>query len=151
MPMPALAPSRHRSPMEMPAVPPPDRVPMIEAPPPMSEPSPTTTPWLIRPSTLEVPSVPALKLTKPPATTTAPGRSARRAEGPRVEVDEAGVHPHGAGREVRAEPHPGRVGDADPVGQHVVGEPREAVEPQHVEAGERQDRQRPPRVRGHPP
>ena len=33
---------------------------MIEAPPPMSEPSPTTTPALIRPSTIEAPSVPAL-------------------------------------------------------------------------------------------
>jgi hypothetical protein len=42
------------------SVPPPDRVPMVEAPPPMSEPSPTTTPWLIRPSTIEAPSVPAL-------------------------------------------------------------------------------------------
>ena len=42
--MPALAPSRQRSPMETTSVPPPDRVPMIEAPPPTSEPSPTTTP-----------------------------------------------------------------------------------------------------------
>ena len=33
---------------------------MIEAPPPMSEPSPTTTPAEIRPSTIEAPSVPAL-------------------------------------------------------------------------------------------
>ncbi len=54
------------------AVPPPERVPMIEAPPPMSEPSPTTTPWLIRPSTIEVPSVPALKLTKPSCMTVVP-------------------------------------------------------------------------------
>ena len=45
---------------------------MIEAPPPMSEPSPTTTPWLIRPSTIEVPSVPALKLTKPSCMTVVP-------------------------------------------------------------------------------
>ena len=33
---------------------------MIEAPPPTSDPSPTTTPAEIRPSTIEVPSVPAL-------------------------------------------------------------------------------------------
>ena len=33
---------------------------MIEALPPTSEPSPTTTPALMRPSTIEVPSVPAL-------------------------------------------------------------------------------------------
>jgi hypothetical protein len=33
---------------------------MIDAPPPMSEPSPTITPALMRPSTIDVPSVPAL-------------------------------------------------------------------------------------------
>jgi hypothetical protein len=33
---------------------------MIDAPPPTSEPSPTTTPAEIRPSTMEEPSVPAL-------------------------------------------------------------------------------------------
>jgi hypothetical protein len=33
---------------------------MIERRPPTSEPSPTTTPALIRPSTMEAPSVPAL-------------------------------------------------------------------------------------------
>ena len=60
---------------------------MIEAPPPMSEPSPTTTPCEIRPSTIEAPSVPALKLTKPSCM-------------------------HGrAGGEVGAEAHPVGVGD----------------------------------------
>ena len=54
------------------SVPPPDRVPIVDAPPPMSEPSPTTTPWLIRPSTIEVPSVPALKFTNPSCMTVVP-------------------------------------------------------------------------------
>ena len=58
--MPALAPSRQRSPTEICCLPPPDSVPMIEAPPPMSESAPTTTPAEIRPSTMEVPRVPAL-------------------------------------------------------------------------------------------
>ena len=70
--MPALAPSRQRSPIEITVVPPPDSVPWIDEPPPMSEPSPTTTPALIRPSTIEVPSVPALKLTKPSCMTVVP-------------------------------------------------------------------------------
>ena len=60
MPMPAFAPIRQRSPTEIVSLPPPDRVPMIDAPPPTSEPSPTTTPAEIRPSTMDVPSVPAL-------------------------------------------------------------------------------------------
>jgi hypothetical protein len=60
MPMPAFAPIRQRRPTDTTALPPPDSVPMIEAPPPTSEPSPTTTPALIRPSTIEAPSVPAL-------------------------------------------------------------------------------------------
>jgi len=47
-------------------------VPMIEAPPPMSDPSPTTTPALIRPSTIDAPRVPALKLTKPSCMTVVP-------------------------------------------------------------------------------
>ena len=72
IPSPALAPSRQRSPIEMTAVPPPDSVPMIELPPPMSEPSPTTTPAEIRPSTIEAPSVPALKFTKPSCITVVP-------------------------------------------------------------------------------
>jgi hypothetical protein len=45
---------------------------MIDAPPPMSVPSPTTTPAEIRPSTIDVPSVPALKLTKPSCMTVVP-------------------------------------------------------------------------------
>ena len=45
---------------------------MIEAPPPTSEPSPTTTPAEMRPSTMEVPSVPALKFTKPSCMTVVP-------------------------------------------------------------------------------
>ena len=74
--------AEQRSPMVTRSVPPPERVPMIEAPPPTSEPSPTTTPGVIRPSTIE------------------------RAEGAGVEVDEALVHDGGALGQVRAEPHP---------------------------------------------
>ena len=48
MPMPAFAPSRQRSPIEITCWPPPDSVPMIDAPPPMSESQPTTTPDEIR-------------------------------------------------------------------------------------------------------
>jgi hypothetical protein len=72
MPRPALAPSRQRSPSEMTCAPPPESVPMIEAPPPTSEPSPTTTPAEIRPSIIDAPSVPALKLTKPSCITVVP-------------------------------------------------------------------------------
>ena len=46
---------------------------MMDAPPPMSEPSPTTTPCEMRPSTIEAPSVPALKLTKPSCMIVVPG------------------------------------------------------------------------------
>ncbi len=46
---------------------------MIDAPPPTSEPSATTTPPEMRPSTMEVPSVPALKLQKPSCITVVPG------------------------------------------------------------------------------
>ncbi len=67
-----MAPSRQRLPTEMTCVPPPDSVPMIDAPPPTSEPSPTTTPAEMRPSTIELPSVPALKLTKPSCMTVVP-------------------------------------------------------------------------------
>ncbi len=45
---------------------------MIDAPPPMSLPSPTTTPCEMRPSTMDAPSVPALKLQKPSCMTTVP-------------------------------------------------------------------------------
>jgi hypothetical protein len=56
----------------MTSLPPPDRVPMIDAPPPTSEPSPTTTPAEIRPSTIDAPSVPALKFTNPSCITVVP-------------------------------------------------------------------------------
>ena len=46
---------------------------MMDDPPPMSEPSPTTTPAVMRPSTMDVPSVPALKFTKPSCITVVPG------------------------------------------------------------------------------
>ena len=72
MPSPELAPSRQRLPTEITSLPPPDSVPMIDAPPPMSEPSSTTTPAEIRPSTIDVPSVPALKFTKPSCITVVP-------------------------------------------------------------------------------
>ena len=45
---------------------------MMDAPPPMSLSASTTTPWLIRPSTIDGPSVPALKLTKPSCMTVVP-------------------------------------------------------------------------------
>ena len=44
----------------------------MDAPPPTSVPSPTTTPDEIRPSTIDVPSVPALKLIKPSCITVVP-------------------------------------------------------------------------------
>ncbi len=79
----------------------------------MSEPSPTSTPCTIRPSTIEVPT---------------------RAG---VEVDEALVHHGRAGGQVRAEPHPVGVGDPHTGGHHVVGHPGELVHPVHrqVSAG----------------
>ena len=89
--------------MEMTSLPPPERVPMIEAPPPMSEPSPTTTPAEMRPSTIEVPSVPG------------------------VEVDEALVHHGGADGQVRAEADPVGVGDPHAAGHHVVDHAGELV------------------------
>ena len=105
--MPAFAPSRQRSPTEITSVPPPDSVPMIEAPPPTSESRPTTTPAEIRPSTIE------------------------RAQGARVVVDEALVHHGGAGGEVGAQPHPVGVGDPHAGREHVVDHPRELVHPVH--------------------
>ena len=61
---------------------------MIDAPPPMSEPSPTTTPWRDAPL------------------------HHRRAQRAGVEVDEALVHHGGALGEVGAEAHAVGVGDA---------------------------------------
>ena len=83
---------------------------MIEAPPPTSEPSPTTTPATMRPSTIEVPSVPALKLTKPSCMTVVP--SARCAP-----------------RRTRS-PSAMRT----PVGHDVVEHPRELVDAVHADA-----------------
>ena len=65
IPSPELAPNRQFRPIEMTTSPPPDRVPMVEAPPPISDPSPQKTPAEILPSIMAAPSVPALKLTKP--------------------------------------------------------------------------------------
>ncbi len=44
----------------------------MDAPPPTSEPLPTTTEAEIRPSTMETPSVPALKFTNPSCMTVVP-------------------------------------------------------------------------------
>src|SRR5947208_1510922 len=72
MPMPAFAPTSDPLPMEIRSRPPPDSVPMIDAPPPTSDPSATTTPCEIRPSTMDAPRVPALKLTNPSCMTVVP-------------------------------------------------------------------------------
>ena len=71
--MPEFAPSRQRLPIDTTCLPPPDMVPMMDAPPPMSLPSSTMTPALMRPSTMDAPSVPALKLQKPSCSTVVPG------------------------------------------------------------------------------
>ena len=79
---------------------------MIDAPPPTSEPSSTTTPAEIRPSTIEVPSVPALKLTKPSCMTVVP-----------------------AARPARRAPHPVGVGvTRTPAGKNVIDHPGELVD-----------------------
>ena len=147
--MPALAPSRQRSPMLTRAVPPPERVPMIEAPPPTSEPSPTTTPCAIRPSTMDVPSVPALKLQKPSCITVVPlarwapsrtrSASAIRTPGRHDVVGHPGelVDPEHLHRARLAQPQPGALEPLDgagaEVGPHDVGEHAEdAVEVDRV-------------------
>ena len=61
-----------RLPTEIRVVPPPDKVPAVLAEPPRSEPSPTTTPWEIRPSIIPLARVPALKLMKPSCMTVVP-------------------------------------------------------------------------------
>ena len=104
IPSPAFAPSRQRSPIEITAVPPPDSVPMIDAPPPTSEPSPTTTPDEMRPSTIEAPSVPALKFTNPSCITVVP-------------VGEVGAEADAVG-----------VGDPHARRRDVVGHARELVD-----------------------
>ena len=102
--MPALAPIRQRGRPRSARVPPPDSVPMIEAPPPTSE----------------------------PVADDDAGRDAaldhRRAERAGVVVDEALVHDRRALGQVRAEADPVGVGDAHAGGQHVVGHPRELVD-----------------------
>ncbi len=102
--MPAWAPIRQRRPTLMISLPPPDRVPMMDAPPPTSEPSPTTTPAEMRPSTID---------------------GAQRAG---VEVDETLVHDGRAGGQVGAEPDPVGVADAHPAREHVVDHPGELVD-----------------------
>ena len=72
IPKPEFAPSKHFSPIEITSLPPPLSVPMIDAPPPTSVPSPTITPAEIRPSTIDVPRVPALKFTNPSCMTVVP-------------------------------------------------------------------------------
>ena len=83
---------------------------MIEAPPPTSEPSPTTTP------------------------ARDPALDHRGAERAGVVVHEALVHDGGALGQVGAEPDPVGVGDPDAGRQHVVDHPRELVdaEDRHV-------------------
>src|SRR5450830_362724 len=72
MPQPELAPSRQCEPILTTWTPTPESVPMIEAPPPTSDSGSITTPAEIRPSTIDGPSVPALKLTNPAAMTVVP-------------------------------------------------------------------------------
>ena len=71
MPSPELAPKSDRSPMEMTSLPPPERVPMMDAPPPMSEPAPTDYPTRRGPRSCSA-KVPALKFTKPSCMTVVP-------------------------------------------------------------------------------
>ena len=70
--MPALAPIRQFSPTLMTSLPPPESVPMIDEPPPTSEPLPTITPGADAALDHRVPSVPALKFTKPSCMTVVP-------------------------------------------------------------------------------
>ena len=83
----------------MTSVPPPDNVPMIEAPPPMSG---TVTD------------------DHPGADPSFDHGGAQR---PGVEVDESFVHDRGPGRQVGTEPHPVRVPDPDAGRHHVVDHP----------------------------
>ncbi|EKE26387.1 MAG: hypothetical protein ACD_4C00306G0003 [uncultured bacterium (gcode 4)] len=61
----AIAPIRQFSPVEILVVLPPDKVPRNPAPAPTSVPAPMVVPADIRPSTMDAPSVPALKFTNP--------------------------------------------------------------------------------------
>ncbi len=75
----------------------------------MSVPSPITTPWDTRPSIIEAPSVPALKLTNPSCMTVVPGERYAR---------------DGPARRPRYGHRP----------RDVVEEARELVEPLHLDA-----------------
>ena len=92
----------------MTSLPPPDSVPMIEAPPPMSEPSPTTTPALD------------------------PALDHRGAERAGVVVDEALVHDRRALARCAPSRTRSRVGDPHARGQHVVDHPGELVDAQDL-------------------
>src|SRR3954453_8868546 len=118
IPSPEFAPSRQRSPTEITVVPPPDRVPWMEAPPRTSEPSPTTTPAEMR------------RLPPPPPRREAP-LDHRRAERAGVVVDEPLVHHGRALGEVRAEPNPVAVGDPHAGRDDVVHHPGELVHAEH--------------------
>ena len=72
IPNPELAPNKQSSPTEILTSFPPDKVPIVEQPPPKSEFFPITTPAEILPSIIAEPSVPALKLTKPSCITVVP-------------------------------------------------------------------------------
>ena len=72
IPRPELAPNKQFLPKEIFTSLPPDKVPIVEAPPPMSVLSPITTPWEILPSIIASPNDPALKFTKPSCITVVP-------------------------------------------------------------------------------
>ena len=72
MPRPELAPNRQSSPTEIFTLFPPERVPIVEQPPPKSEFLPTITPADILPSIIADPRVPALKFIKPSCMTVVP-------------------------------------------------------------------------------
>ena len=73
IPSPEFAPKRQFFPTEILISFPPERVPIVDAPPPISEFSATITPWEILPSTMASPSVPELKFTNPSCITVVPG------------------------------------------------------------------------------
>ena len=72
IPTPAFAPIRQFSPIDIFVSLPPDRVPMVLAPPPKSELLPITTPAETLPSIIALPNVPALKLINPSCITVVP-------------------------------------------------------------------------------
>ncbi|WP_269845038.1 hypothetical protein [Sinorhizobium fredii] len=82
---------------------------MIKAPAPISEPSPTVTPGVTRPSTIQ------------------------RAKRTRIEVHEPFVHHRGSFREMRTEANPVAVTDPHPAGHDVVEHTREFIHREHYE------------------